>query len=494
VTRWRVTDTVAKRAAIFAVSMMDRLGLTGLLAGVGSAGAALTALWWALRRIGPRPVLTGPALPDLPGPEAPPLVALLVNRWRVPTDVADCVLVDLAARRYVEFHQVGDDPLATTVRVLRPAGPELTAYERRVLDRVVEVAGTGVAPLTALPSRDRRQAWRWRDALRDEVRQSARAAGLSAPPRRWLVWVAAALAYVAGPALYLLVVAIIGVRWPLVGSASGFDDLAGPLVTWVVLAPWPLFVLAVAYPLPDRDLPAGRLAASRWLGLRAYLRLYGDFAATPPAAVTLWERYLAYAVAVDAAPLCAAVVNLNLGDRDRVWSSFGGVWHRVSVRHPVLRNRVGGLELALLLLGLPGLCLVGFVVAEAIRRPLGPVTVIAGAVLGVAASLAIARAAVDRRPVTVTGQVVWIADRQRSRHDHRRILSSYLAVDDGRDNDLTAWITPYDAAASCAIGDEVRVTARRWSRTVIDMVVVRPGRVGQADPAEAGPTVTAGPG
>jgi hypothetical protein len=464
--------------------MMDRLGLTGVVSGVGAVVVTLASLWWVLRRIGPRPVLTGPLLPDLPGPESPAVVAMLVNRWRVPADVADAVLVDLAARRYVEFHQVGDDPRTTTVRVLRPTGPDLTPYERRVLDRVVDVAGTGVAPLTALPFRDRRVAYRWSDALRAEVRQSAREAGLSAAPRRWPLWTAVAGAYAAMPVLYLLAVAVAGALPALVGSGPGFDRLAWPLSIWVVLAPWPLLAVAATYPLPDRDRPAGRTAAVRWLGLRACLRFHGDFAATAPAAVTLWDRYLAFAVAVDAAPLCAAVVNLGPGDRSRVWSSFGGTWHRVRVRHPVLRNRFGWLELALALLGVHGLGLVGFVAMEAIHQPVGPVTLMAGGVVVAAASLVIARGVVDRRPVTVTGQVVWIVDRQRARDDHRRILSSYLAIDDGVDDSLTAWITPYDAAAYCSIGDEVRVTAQRWSRAVTDLAVLRPRRTSEATAAE----------
>src|SRR2546421_3888754 len=75
--------------------------------------------------------------------------------------------------------------------------------------------------------------------------------------------------------------------------------------------------------------------------MRAYLRGDESFAELPPAAVTVWDRYLSYGDAVGATRVCSAVIDLGMGNRKRVWSSFGGTWHRVRVRYPSFWPRYG---------------------------------------------------------------------------------------------------------------------------------------------------------
>ena len=45
------------------------------------------------------------------------MVHLLVNRWTLTEDAAEATMLDLAARRFVELRQPGNDPLHTTVHL-----------------------------------------------------------------------------------------------------------------------------------------------------------------------------------------------------------------------------------------------------------------------------------------------------------------------------------------------------------------------------------------
>jgi Predicted membrane protein (DUF2207) len=93
--------------------------------------------------------------------------------------------------------------------------------------------------------------------------------------------------------------------------------------------------------LDERDTAAGRAVAARWLGLRAYLRGDESFADLPPAAVAVWDRYLSYGDALGTTRVCSALIDLGMGNRRRVWSSFGGTWHRVRVSYPSFWGRYG---------------------------------------------------------------------------------------------------------------------------------------------------------
>jgi hypothetical protein len=125
-----------------------------------------------------------------------------------------------------------------------------------------------------------------------------------------------------------------------VGDRIGGISL-GSLVT--VFAFFGLAILALA----DRgegDTAKGRAAATRWLGLQAYLRGDESFALLPPTAVAVWDRYLSYGDALDATPVCSALIDLGAGNRKRPWSSFGGTWHRMRVRYPGLWGWYGSAD------------------------------------------------------------------------------------------------------------------------------------------------------
>jgi hypothetical protein len=134
--------------------MNRELVLELLIAGV-AIGAWLAVFAGCLWLTRPRSVRPVPPTQDFGGPEPPAVVSLLVNRWEVTEDAAESTLIDLAARRYLEFRQPGNDPMQTTIHVRNTDPAGLSAYERRVLDRVVGLAVD--CPASASPPRSSRR-------------------------------------------------------------------------------------------------------------------------------------------------------------------------------------------------------------------------------------------------------------------------------------------------------------------------------------------------
>jgi len=62
---------------------------------------------------------------------------------------------------------------------------------------------------------------------------------------------------------------------------------------------WPIAWYLAIRKAPDLLTPKGREVASRWLGVRAFIHGTGSLDDLPPAAVTVWDRYLAYGAAMD---------------------------------------------------------------------------------------------------------------------------------------------------------------------------------------------------
>jgi len=88
-------------------------------------------------------VRSGPPTIDLRD-EPPAVVNLLVNQLVDAPQAASATLLDLAARRILEIHQVADEPSQTLVRLaMAPLPADAPAFERRVYERVERLAGTG---------------------------------------------------------------------------------------------------------------------------------------------------------------------------------------------------------------------------------------------------------------------------------------------------------------------------------------------------------------
>jgi hypothetical protein len=452
----------------------------------------------------PRAGRAGPATPDL-GEEPPAVASVLVNDWEVTVDAVESTLLDLAARRIIEFRQPADDPRQTTIHIVNERPTGLTPYEQRVFDRVARLAVEGVVPLTALTFRDQAAAKAWWKRIRAEIIADARARGLS--QRRFgptLVTALAVAAVVVAVPLALMVYRL-SVR-------SEQEDPAGAAFT-AAFACFILLTLIAARPMGDRDTPAGREAAARWLGVREWLRGHEAFADLPPAAVAVWDRYLPYGAALGTTRTASAVIDIGLGDRRRPWSSYGGVWRRVRVRYPRFWPRYGQgaptlLFRAALALGVGFVLLrrsrsfVGDVASglpDAVDRVTDPVGQ-AGLVLGLAliayGAYVIIRTVIDlAAPVKITGQVLWLevwrTKRRQSDNKNRPVLY-YLAVDDGTRDRTTAWALPVHLYGRSYPGDTVTITARRWSRRVTTVTRAEgsesPDRVAATEPA---PTETA---
>ena len=449
--------------------------------------AAAACGWYALYALArlvtrPLPLRSGPATQEL-GSEPPAIASLLANRWELTEDAAEATLMDLAARGYLEFRQPGNDPMQTTIHLPdEPRDPpdRLLAFERLVLDRIRQLAVGGVVPVTALTFRDAKAAESWGKRLRVAVVAEARRLGLSR--RRFNPGVVA-----------FLTVAALGVAVPFYWAVAHYvalnpsDGSDSPLADAVIVPFMPaLFVFfglaayASRYP-GERDTKAGREVAARWLGLRQWLRGDDAFSELPPAAVAVWDRYLAYGAAVGATRVTSAVLDLGMGDRKLVWSSFGGSWHRVRVRYPTFWPRYGKRgwiltrEAVIVLLiggvltkfnakpreflsdplGLKDNALKWFTLAERIALAAGVFLLALGAykLIRVIVDLATERA--------ITGQVLWVQAWGEG--------LSYLAVDDGRGERTKAWAKPN--ALGGQPGDTVTLKVRPWTRRVIQLAV-----------------------
>ncbi|WP_030489451.1 DUF2207 family protein [Micromonospora chokoriensis] len=361
----------------------------------------------------PAVVAPGPAVGDLPGQEPPAVVNLLTNRWRQTVDAAQSTLLDLAARRYLELRQTGPDPQNTTAHLTGRAPDDLNGYERQVYDRVAERAVDGVVPLAALSFSDAARFTAWSTRLRRAVVADAQRLGLSRRRvSRPLVGLLSLLGAVAGGG-------VAAGSWHYVTRSGG--DRYGAVAAFFITA---MVLIGIARrDLGERDTPAGRAAAARWLGLRAWLAGHQAIGDLPPAAVPAGDRRLAYGSALG---LTSSLTTFGVADRERLWSSYGGRWRQVSVSYP------GGLT--------------------RYRTPLD-------------------RAA----PATVTGEVLWheVWTRQPSDDGPGRPINHYLVIDDGHADQLRAWILPNKIADECRLGDVVTAHVRPWTRRVLGVTVQR---------------------
>lgn len=299
----------------------------------------------------PRPVRPGPGTLEL-GDEPPALVNLLTGGWRMTEDALSATLLDLAARDMIDLVQSGPQPEQTVCRIREPAPHHLTAYERRVYDRVAGLASGGVVPVAALARGNRAEAGRWWKGFRREVIVDAQARGLSR--NRWgpgvkTVFSLASLAPAGAVAL-------------AVGFASTDGDGIWPAAfgTWLVLSGY------AASRNRQRDTPAGREVAARWLGVRDHLGRNEVFDTLPPAAVAIWDRYLGYGAATGVAGTASRVLSFGAQSERLAWSAYGGGWHRVRIRYPGNRLAEGRHPLVAALIGAAA-ALAGWYGARAVR-------------------------------------------------------------------------------------------------------------------------------
>jgi hypothetical protein len=463
--------------------MDPRLIDAGLL--VGALGFWVAAYGLALLATRPAGVRPAPATQDL-GPESPAVASLLVNGWDLTEDAVESTLLDLGARRYLEFRQPSNDPMHTTIHLRETNPVGLNAYERKVFDRVAGLAKGGVVPLTALTFRDDKQATSWWKRLRADIVADARSKGLS--QRRF------------GPTIISILVTLGGLA-ALGTSAAAFrythrthdDDWVTITLTVAFFTFFGLSAVA-SRSVGERDTSAGRQAASRWLGVRDWLRGHEAFADLPPSAVAVWDRYLAYGAAVGTTRLASAVIDIGMADRKRLWSCFGGTWHRVRVSYPRFGLRYGKKAHVPILRGLICGAIGYFLIAklsglvdrvktdESLPNSVAHgadlftrVAILVGVVLFVYGLYTLVRGVIDMAtPVTITGEVLWQELWQShpgGENSPPRPWLHYLAVDDGKADRTVAWGLPTELSSRCEPGDTVTIKVRRWTRRVLTITV-----------------------
>jgi hypothetical protein len=457
---------------------------------IAAASVVLFAAAYAVAVVATRPLPVPPdeATPDL-GDEPPAVVNLLANRWKLTADAAEATLLDLVARGYLELRQAGADPAHTTIHLTgRAEDADLLPYERRVLHRAQDMATDGVVPVGALAFRNRARGRRWRTRLRKEVAADARARGLSR--RRF------------GDATYFLLFVV------MVASSGGLGVVAlrgvGRVVEdWqpavsagaaAILAVFTAQAVTVGYTDGERDTSAGQIVAARWLGVQRWLRAHEEFADLPPAAVTVWDRYLAYGSALGVTHTTSEVLDLGLGDRRTVWSSYGGNWRRVRVHFPRLRLHYGRPAPHLAARGAVAV-LAGAVALQFFAPPLSAiaamdedaaggwlrwsVTPLALATLAYGGYVLVRTAVAHAITQTVTGEVLWTEVAQESDlGEGRRVVTlTHVVIDDGTRDRASAWALP-GGIARVQDRDVATIRAVPWTRRVVSLTVLRQGRPG----------------
>jgi Predicted membrane protein (DUF2207) len=427
------------------------------------------------------------------GPEPPALAGVLLHAGKVPSAAVAATVVDLAARGYLRLDDV--TPGHTIVRVVRGPDPDIPLYERRVLDHVASLAVGGVVPAGALTTGPMERSRTWRSAFDTEVVDDALRRGLvrprvSGPVRAALTMAALVPAMLVGLAV---------LRWMADQTPAGTGTMADPYaLLWAVFLGGLVFMALRSCLRPlrrPRRTDAGQAAAATWLGVCRQLRAE-TFAGAGPGSVVVWDRYLAYAIALKAVPSAVTALPLGQDPTGRVWSSFGGRWRRVRVRSSTAM--LGSTPLSAILLSLPVLVVlipatlltVGVLSdADLVRQPwiVGGVLLL-DAVSGLGVWWAVrnvVRAVGDivAAPVTVEGQVVYLAAEETD-DDEPHVATYYTAVDDGTTDLIHRFPIEADVYERLNRGMTVRVTMTPYLRRVSAVRMT----VGEANPGPVAAT------
>jgi hypothetical protein len=441
-----------------------------------AAGAILTLAWLAALAVirvlrQPRRAPAAPATMDL-GSEPPAVANLLVNNFRSTREAIPATLLDLAARGFLELEQTVPGHVTCRLRGLGRQDPP-APYERRVLALLRARAVDGVVPAAALTTGPGDRAARWWKGFRGEVIDETQARGLSRD-----IWDSRTLGTVALVAL---------VPAPLFGLAAGelgvgIGYVAGALAV----------IGALRAGRRQRDTAEGLRVASGWAAVRSKLRENPQFGTLPPTAVTVWERYLAYAAALGLADAAVGAIPMGADPDTRAWSAHGGTWHEVRVRYGRLLPAWGRMPAIALLMGLvAGLVGMGIIylvvrygtwtVEELPATVLSGLRVIEVAGAGVAGLLlagglyVMIAAAFDLfTKAEVTGQVLRL--RRFGSSDRR---TYHVAVDDGTSTRVRAWIVSPTVYGSLSEGDMVRAIVSPNLGYVHSIAVLTPAGVTQ---------------
>ena len=476
--------------------------------------AATAGIWIALLAVvaaatEPRDVDPGPAMLDLPGPESAAVVGLLTGDWELHRDALTATVLDLAARRHIHIEWIAPHTFVRVPKVGTPGDDALAPYEAQVLIHLQGLAGEttdGMVPAEALTTGPELESKGWWKRFATDVTADARARGLSRPR-----WSAGARTLLCAWAVVVgLAVGVAASTLPQ-DQSSNNDDPVGAAIAFGVATTLALCFVAGRL-RGERDTPAGREAAARWLGVREMLADDPTFPVQPPAAVAIWGRLMAHGAAMGLTGAAADALPLGTESERLAWSPVGNRWRPVRIRYPDLLPPgygrhpalVAGIGAMVAVLG----AVIGPAVLAAARALLDGaadyadnatvpwwarlvVGLVAGTFAAAAAVVAVAGASMlvggiadlvrARRPVE--GRVLRI--RERGDDDDRYW---HIAVDDGTADRIRAW--RMDTRPGARQGDTVTAAVSRWLAHVKGLTVVdRHGS--ELAAAEAGATTGA---
>jgi hypothetical protein len=267
-----------------AVTGNEKLGLI-----LVAASFVVFVVWLVVARAVVRhqaEIHAGPATMDL-GPESPAVVNHVVHR-RLTANAVPATLLDLAARGWAEVFAPHEGATMVRLKTVPPAGvapagaSALTSYETQLLDAIRKVAGEGDLPADRLAAAlNPSTPWFWA-RFRMSVSRESKQLGLVDRPKIARILLTADIApFVLCAGLALINPGLLGLGIPL------------------LFVLWPIAWYLAIRRAPDHLTPTGRAVASRWLGVRAFIQGTGSLDDLPPAAVAVWDRYLAYGAAMD---------------------------------------------------------------------------------------------------------------------------------------------------------------------------------------------------
>ncbi|MDQ3641581.1 MAG: DUF2207 domain-containing protein [Actinomycetota bacterium] len=446
-----------------------RLGVGAVLA-LGAWLVLLGLLATVTRARRPDP---GPESMELGGDEPPAVVNMLANGWKLGREAVPATLLDLAARKLVTIEPAGLDRFVVRTQKSPPSGARsgLTPYEEQLLLHVRSLAGPdGTIAAEALTTGPEGESDVWWKSFERSVVKDVRDRGLAR--NRWSNWMLLVLSAVA---LAPAVLAALTLVFLPADPPDEEDDVAGGFLGVTALFWFPL--AGVPFMLrSERDTPAGREAAARWLGLRDHLEGSGGFTEAPPAAVVLWDRHLAYGAAMGVAPGAVRALPLGSESDTEAWSHYGGRWRMVHIDYPKrlppgwgrppllataigLASLVGGLFVARIFFPL-----MADTLSELFDSPddgFMPLDLLAVAIVGLptavtavwlARSALMLAAAVPDLFVRREVQGVVLRIRRHEKH-------SYLAVDDGTSSKIKAWLVQPTVLGGAGLGQGSPVSA-----------------------------------
>ncbi len=302
-------------------------GISALLLGAAVAAAGIWLIVFAVRWLTSFPRLpdAGPPTNEL-GPEPPAVANFLVNRWKTTHSAVEATLLDLAARKFLAV----EDYVGNVVVRVHPERGEgaVLAFERQVLDLVQSQAAGGSAPVEALTLGEEDAAHSWWERFEKSVIDEARGRGLART--RWSRFDSLVLGGGLLAVLELFGLALASAHVSVGGSdpIEGADWLGAAVVVWLLAS------VAASQIRNLRDTAAGRIACARWLGVAHYYRESNVFKELGPAAVTVWDRHMAYGVALGVAHEALRGIRLFPEHPDEAWLRYHGVWREIRVEYP----------------------------------------------------------------------------------------------------------------------------------------------------------------